>query len=157
MLKIYIYTTIMFDDNLCFPPALSLTLFTTTTSPTRTAALRMSSGARWARDWSGHPAALGARTAPGDEEIVFILLEGEWLPGPGGDKRKKLFCFLYNDLSGMGWRVRIETHTHTHTHPRARTQARVIHTNTHKYKYNHPNTHNNKQRWISFLYTHPLN
>ena len=131
MLKIYIYTTIMFDDNLCFPPALSLTLFTTTTSPTRTAALRMSSGARWARDWSGHPAALGARTAPGDEEIVFILLEGEWLPGPGGDKRKKLFCFLYNDLSGMGWRVRIETHTHTHTHSRARTQARVIHTNTH--------------------------
>ena len=26
---------------------------------------------------AGHPAALGARTAPGDEEIVFILLEGE--------------------------------------------------------------------------------
>ena len=80
---------------------------------------------------AGPLAALGARNASRDEDIVFILLEGEWLPGPGGIKEKS--CFVFCTMSGVGWHARIETHTHTHTHLRSRacTQARVIHTNTH--------------------------
>ena len=40
----------MFEDNLYFLPAVSVTLINSTTTTTRTIALRISSGVRWARD-----------------------------------------------------------------------------------------------------------